>query len=125
MYKAPIELLSTQMSEHKFDTEKMVIEAVFKTGVNVDKDELIRALQYDRDQYDKGYADAKADVAMEIFEEIGKILYKHTNIAIKEKSITCELAIDYIGEDIAELKKKYTEDATDICVGGKVEGKNV
>ena len=51
----------------------------------------------------------KSEVAREIFEEIGKILYKHTNIAIKEKSTTCELAIDYLGEDIAELKKKYTE----------------
>ena len=51
----------------------------------------------------------KSEVAREIFEEIGKILYKHTNIAMKEKSVTCELAIDYIGEDVAELKKKYTE----------------
>ena len=53
---------------------------------------------------------AKAEVAREIFEEIGKILYKHTKNAIKEKSATCELTIDYIGEDIAELKKKYTEE---------------
>ena len=102
MYKAPIELLSTQMSEHKFDTEKMVIEAVFKTGVNVDKDELIRALQYDRDQYNKGYADAKAEVAREIFEEIEKHmidLVYITNIAYKEiRKAT-----------FAALKKKYTE----------------
>ena len=32
--------------------------AVQSYGINVDKDELIRALQYDREQYYKGYADA-------------------------------------------------------------------
>ena len=66
------------------------------------------------EDYEKVIADissaAQADVAREIFEEIGKILYKHTKNAIKEKSVTCELTIDYIGEDIAELKKKYTEE---------------
>lgn len=96
MYKAPIELLSTQMSEHKFDTDKMVIEAVFKTGVNVDKDELIRALQYDRDQYNKGYADAKAEVARDIFEEMQVLLMLRMGV----------------NEVIAELKKKYTEGET-------------
>jgi hypothetical protein len=30
-------------------------------GVDLDRAELIRALQYDRGQYDKGYADGKRD----------------------------------------------------------------
>ena len=32
-----------------------VYKAVLKTGVSVDYDELIRALRYDREQYQKGY----------------------------------------------------------------------
>ena len=31
------------------------------TGVKVDKDELIKALQYDRSQYEKGYMDGEID----------------------------------------------------------------
>ena len=51
----------------------------------------------------------RADVAREIFEEIEKIIIKHLNDAIKSKSVTAEISIDYIELDIAELKKKYTE----------------
>ena len=47
----------------------------------------------------------------EIFDKIGKILYKHTKIAIKKKNIVSEITIDYIGEDIAELKEEYTKGA--------------
>lgn len=32
-----------------------------RCGIIIDKDQLIRALTYDRDQYQKGYADAKAE----------------------------------------------------------------
>jgi hypothetical protein len=35
-------------------------------GVDVDRGELMRALQYDRNQYEKGYADGKADAMAEI-----------------------------------------------------------
>ena len=34
--------------------------------IKVDKHELLRALQYDRNQYEKGYADAKADAMDEL-----------------------------------------------------------
>lgn len=38
--------------------ERIVFEAIKHYEVKVDKDELIRALKYDRKQYSKGYADA-------------------------------------------------------------------
>ena len=77
MYKAPIEILSAKMAEYKLNTETMVMEAVFETGINVDRDELIRALRYDREQYDKGYADGKAEAAREIFEEIEYLIWQN------------------------------------------------
>jgi hypothetical protein len=43
-----------------------ILRAVQKYGINVDKEELIRALQYDRNQYEKGYADGKADAMAEL-----------------------------------------------------------
>ena len=40
-------------------TGNIVLSAVTKVGVNVNKEELIRALKYDRNQYERGYEDGK------------------------------------------------------------------
>lgn len=55
MYKSPIDIIYGQMETQM---EGDILRAVQKYGINVDKEELLRALQYDRDQYNKGYADA-------------------------------------------------------------------
>ena len=57
MYKSPIDIIYGQMQTQ---IEGDILKAVQSYGINVDKDELIRALEYDRDQYDKGYADGYA-----------------------------------------------------------------
>ncbi len=58
MYESPIELVYG-------NTQHIIEEDIFKTiqemGVNVDKEELFKALKYDRGQYDKGYKDGKAE----------------------------------------------------------------
>ena len=51
-YESPIELYIGQM---RMEQENNVYKAIQEYGVNVDKDELIKALQYDRGQYEKGY----------------------------------------------------------------------
>ena len=62
MYKSPIdELINDVVTEE----ENAVVRAVVKCGINVDKDELVKALAYDRGQYEKGYADAKAELITE------------------------------------------------------------
>ena len=58
MYKSPIDVIYGQMQTQ---LEGDVLKAVQSYGINVDKEELIRALKYDRDQYDKGYADGKTE----------------------------------------------------------------
>lgn len=61
MYKSPIELYMEEMGiavVEKLDA--MVFDAVAGVGVTVDKEELLQALRYDRDQYDKGFVDGKA-----------------------------------------------------------------
>ena len=66
MYEAPIEIVRAvediikQVNE---GTDKAVCQAVIKCGVNVNKEELIKALQYDRQQYKKGYADGVREFA--------------------------------------------------------------
>ena len=59
MYESPINLIEKQMA---FDIDKAIEGEVWKVtkeiGIDVNKEELIKALQYDRDQYEKGYKDA-------------------------------------------------------------------
>ena len=54
MYDSPIRLAVSKMAS-QFDDA--IYNAVVKTGIDVDKDELVRALNYDRNQYEKGYRD--------------------------------------------------------------------
>ena len=61
MYKSPIEVIADEM---KFRYDNEIIRAVQRYDIKIDKDELVRALEYDRHQYEKGYADGKL-VAME------------------------------------------------------------
>lgn len=64
MYEPPIELIITQMqNEMKQKQETFILNAVQKTGVNVDKEELLKALKYDREQYNKGYIDGLKEFA--------------------------------------------------------------
>lgn len=53
-YKSPVELF---IEETRIERENEIYKAIQRVGVNVDKDELIKALAYDRDQYYKGYLD--------------------------------------------------------------------
>lgn len=58
-YKSPIELI---MSDMQIRMEGKICNAVQNVGVNVDKEELLKALQYDRDQYQKGYDDRDSEI---------------------------------------------------------------
>ena len=63
MYKSPIEETVGEMQIKMIKKEEEVLCQVEQAiGYHVDKDELIKALQYDRDQYEKGYQDAKEEI---------------------------------------------------------------
>lgn len=62
MYESPIEMIYTDIqTQIKEETDKCIYEAMQQCGIHVDKDELIKALQYDRRQYERGYLDGYAD----------------------------------------------------------------
>ena len=48
------------------EVDNLVLQSCVKVGCHVDKDELEKALRYDRDQYVKGYEDGKRDAAAAI-----------------------------------------------------------
>lgn len=58
MYKNIIETMTTELN---FQYENGIMKAVQDVGVIVDKEELVKALMYDRNQYDEGYRDGKKD----------------------------------------------------------------
>lgn len=58
MYEPPIKLI---MGEMQTQFEENCMRAVQSYDFDVDKNELVKALEYDRNQYEKGYADGRHD----------------------------------------------------------------
>lgn len=54
-YESPIRMIVGEM-ETKMEADTMSV--IQRYGIDVDKEELIKALNYDRGQYEKGYQDA-------------------------------------------------------------------
>lgn len=71
MYECPVKFNfgDIQMQIVK-QQENEVYMAVQKCGVDVDKEELKRALKYDREQYEKGYEDAVKQVKEDIIKKL-------------------------------------------------------
>ena len=61
MYKSPIEMVSQIINDFNREIvkieEEVAMRAVCDVGISVNKDDLIRALQYDRNQYEAGVID--------------------------------------------------------------------
>jgi len=105
MYESPIEKiygeLQTQMVQEE---EKMVMKAIKEVGVNVDKEELIKALQYDRNQYAEGYEDGKNDVLEKIRAEIEN----HCGLVKENHCRFCSYCSSVMGvREILEVIDKY------------------
>lgn len=65
-YRSPIEMIYHDMQMH---LEDEVCKAVQQVDIHVDKEELLKALKYDRGQYAKGYSNAKVVAMWEQYEE--------------------------------------------------------
>lgn len=58
MYESPIHIqVSKILDEIREELDTYIWRQVQDVGVDVDRNELYRALSYDRDQYSKGFAD--------------------------------------------------------------------
>ena len=69
MYESPIEKIYGEIQEEiNRRDEEYILTLTRSIGYNVNQDELIKALQYDRHQYKKGYADAKKEILEKIYE---------------------------------------------------------
>lgn len=57
-YESPIQII---MNDIRTTTEDNIMNIVQSYGIEVDKEELTKALNYDRCQYEKGYRDGRYD----------------------------------------------------------------
>lgn len=56
-YESPIRMIVGEL-ETKMEADTMSV--IQRYGIDVDKEELIKALNYDREQYEKGYREAQS-----------------------------------------------------------------
>lgn len=60
MWESPIQMITDDTIKDLVQKQdEWIMESVHRVGFNIDKDELMKALNYDRDQYEKGYADGR------------------------------------------------------------------
>lgn len=64
MYESPLSITEITNNIVKKQNEQFENDLMYQIKqtchINIDKNELIKALQYDREQYEKGYQDGKA-----------------------------------------------------------------
>ena len=75
MYESPIKIIYGQMQTQ---LEGDILKAVMRTDIQVDKEELRRALQYDRDQYERGFADGYMNAQQELVR-CKDCIYRHSS----------------------------------------------
>ena len=88
MYESPIEIITQAVNGINLKQQDDVYSVVVKYGINVDKEELLKALKYDRGQYRKGYDDGY-EGGIKVFAE-----------KLKEYYPSIANGIDYTAEEV-------------------------
>ncbi len=84
MYESPVNLIFQDIERQIVQKqEQTIINAIRGCGVAVNKEELIKAINYDRNQYSKGYKDGVNDVLDKIRTEIIE-LRSRQNVGVLE-----------------------------------------
>lgn len=97
MYKSPIEITREQIKT-QIDN-KILFRVTQEVGINIDKDELLKALAYDRQQYEKGYNKAIDDFKIRFFCELNNRVVR----PIFSKQIQPKFTIDGIKSIFDEI----------------------
>ena len=83
MYNSPIEIVQSTIDQVRTEIvakqDEYIYQTVLQTGVNVDKAELIKALVYDRDQYEQGYIDGAREVVEKLKAQYTSMLTYDTH----------------------------------------------
>lgn len=72
MYESPIKIITGQI---KTNYEDAIYRAVQNVGINIDKEELLKALKYDRGQYEEGFREGEKHTLRQIKNLLPEWLY--------------------------------------------------
>lgn len=104
MYESPINIIfhdiETQIVQRE---EQMVFEAIQKQDVSIDKEELIKAINYDRNQYSKGYKDGVSEVLDKIKRDVFNACSDNYHMPVYK--LGCD--------EIFEIINKYTAEGSE------------
>ena len=112
MYESPINAAIQDMVRRDMEwRENQIVYEVEKAiGVSVDKEELLKALKYDRGQYYKGYEDGRASAAVALEKQKPQ---KVTHEASLLRCCTCPRCKNVVdkferfGETMMRVQYKY------------------
>ena len=91
MYKSPIKIITGQI---KTNYEDAIYSAVQNVVINVDREELLKALEYDRGQFEKGWKEGFHDGYIHGLE-IAIIEIENTMGRTKKAEKLCAILQDY------------------------------
>lgn len=102
MYESPINAIVNEIcSDIQKKEDKYVMECVRNVGIDVNKHELLKALSYDRNQYDKGYKDGYNDGINKVSKDFKKVI----EIVFSNKYP------EYKEDELIELLKPYVKES--------------
>ena len=115
MYQSPIEVICNDI---KYRFEEDVYKAIQNVDIKVNKDELIKALLYDRDQYNKGFYDGLLAKSEAEPVKYGKpIVYYHGENTFSYECSICRMPIDkkdfycrWCGAKLIKVEDPHMED---------------
>lgn len=85
MYESPLNVATRLATEVEKDLEGKITAKIKKEyNIEVDREELIKALNYDRKQYAKGYEDGYSDGYQAAKEKFIRLIETSIQISIKE-----------------------------------------
>lgn len=123
MWESPITQVSTQLEQKMHEEEdKLVIEVSRIIGYDINKEELIKALNYSQEQFAKGYAKGHetgyktgyAKAISDVVEKIKSELVKHSftrkaeegNIFVKEYYMIEKSEFDKVFDKVGDTENK-------------------
>ena len=102
MYEAPIKLIKQQFDAQM---EGDIFKAIVRYGIDVDKEELIKALKYDRDQYDKGFEEGYRKSIEDLIERIREPISALENGSVCPDGMKCPELVPCVDCKIHKAKR--------------------
>ncbi len=106
MYNSPIKIYETAMQTIMEERENAIFAKVQSAfDVDVDKAELIRALQYDRGQYEKGYLDGLKAVTDKVRNYLLGLIEEWDNLGDRKYDLPNMQVYNHIRKELDDLEE--------------------